>query len=101
MGTGQTNDISCTAIRERCVLELRYHGYSRIVEPHIYGRTKKNEEVVRCYQLAGDSDSGERAGWKLLKLDVAVLVHLTETPFLPRPDYRPEDKVNTDIHIRI
>lgn len=101
MGIGQMNEILCTAIRERRVLELRYHGYSRIVEPHIYGRTKHDEEVVRCYQLAGGSDSGERAGWKLLKLDEAVLVHLTETSFLARPDYRPEDKVITDIHIRI
>jgi hypothetical protein len=81
------------AIEERRVLELRYHGYSRIVEPHVYGQDKKGDEVVRCYQLAGGSDSGERAGWKLLKVKEAVVVHLAETLFEPRPEYTRNDKV--------
>ncbi|WP_026075966.1 hypothetical protein [Noviherbaspirillum massiliense] len=95
------NETLCRAIQEKRVLELRYHGYSRIVEPHVYGRNKKEEEMLRCYQLAGGSDSGERAGWKMLKVDDTFLVHLTETQFLPRPDYQPEDKVIVDVFARI
>jgi hypothetical protein len=87
------NPTICKAVEERRVLELRYHGYSRIVEPHVYGQDKKGDEVVRCYQLAGGSDSGERAGWKLLKIKEAVLVHLAETLFVPRSEYTRDDKV--------
>jgi len=81
------------AIEERRVIELRYHGYSRIVEPHIYGLDRHGDEVVRCYQLAGGSESGEHAGWKLLKLKDALVVYLAETRFEPRPEYQREDKV--------
>lgn len=87
------NPTICQAIEERRLLELRYHGFSRMVEPHIYGEDKKGDEVVRCYQLAGGSESGERAGWKLLKIREAVVVHLAETLFVPRPEYKRNDKV--------
>jgi hypothetical protein len=89
------------AVKEKRVLELRYHGYSRIVEPHIYGKDKNGEEVVRCYQLAGGSESGERAGWKLLKMKDVVLVHLAETHFLPRPEYQAEDTVVRQVFSRL
>ncbi len=95
------NPTICKAIEEKRVLELRYHGYSRIVEPHIYGQDKKGEEVVRCYQLAGGSESGERAGWKLLKTKDAILVHLAETHFLPRPEYQKDDKVVMHVFCQI
>ncbi|HYD96158.1 MAG TPA: hypothetical protein VEC01_12595 [Noviherbaspirillum sp.] len=87
------NPTICNAITGRRVLELRYHGYSRIVEPHIYGTDRHGDEVLRCYQLAGGSESGERAGWKMLKVRDAQVVHLTETQFLVRPEYRRDDKV--------
>jgi hypothetical protein len=95
------NPTICHAVQEQRVLELRYHGYSRIVEPHVYGTDKKGDEVVRCYQLAGGTDSGERAGWKLLKIRDVVLVHLAETQFLPRPDYKSNDKVIINVFCRI
>ncbi|WP_089400677.1 hypothetical protein [Noviherbaspirillum humi] len=91
----------CEAIDQRHILELRYHGYSRIVEPHIYGEDRHGNEVLRCYQLAGGSASGERAGWKLLYVQDAVLVHLTETEFMPRADYRVTDKVVVNAYCRI
>jgi hypothetical protein len=95
------NPTICQAIEDRLVLELRYHGYSRIVEPHIHGEDKNGDEVVRCYQLAGGSHSGERAGWKLLKIKEAILVHLAETHFEPRPEYKPEDKVVIKVFCQI
>jgi len=38
------------AIKEKKILELRYHGYARTVEPHAYGRDKGGDEILRCYQ---------------------------------------------------
>lgn len=95
------NDTICQAIHQRRVLELRYHGYSRIVEPHIYGVDTKGDEAIRCYQLAGGSESGERSGWKMLKVRDAVVMYMAETQFHTRPDYRPEDKVIAQVYCRL
>jgi hypothetical protein len=80
------------AIKENKVLELRYHGYSRIVEPHAYGRDKAGDEILRCYQTSGGSESGERTGWKLLKVRDVFSLHLTKESFAARPEYRRNDK---------
>lgn len=80
------------AIRDKRLLELRYHGYSRIVEPHAYGRDTSGDEILRCYQMAGGSESGERIGWKLLKLKDVFSLHIAGADFVPRPDYRRNDK---------
>jgi hypothetical protein len=87
------NQIICGAIREQRVIELRYHGYSRTVEPHCYGRDKGGDEVLRCYQISGGSESGERAGWKLLKVGEVFSLNATGANFTPRPAYRRNDKV--------
>ena len=79
-------------IAEQRVLELRYHGYSRTVEPHAYGRDKSGDEILRCYQTAGGSESGERTGWKLLKVSEVYAVHSLKEFFRVRPQYRRNDK---------
>jgi hypothetical protein len=86
------NQIICDAIRDQRVLELRYHGYSRTVEPHSYGRDKSGDEILRCYQISGGSESGERIGWKLLKIRDAFSIYVTTDSFTPRPQYRRNDK---------
>jgi hypothetical protein len=82
----------CKAIQSKRILELRYHGYSRVVEPHAHGRDKSGDDVLRCYQVSGGSESGERTGWKLLKVREAFSLHITDVEFTPRPDYRRNDK---------
>ena len=34
-------------------------GHRRVVEPHAYGRDEDGDEIIRCYQVAGGSASGE------------------------------------------
>ena len=80
------------AIRERKLLDLRYGGYSRTVEPHAYGRDKDGDEVVRCFQVSGGSESGERVGWKLLKAREVFSLTQLETEFTARPEYKRGDK---------
>lgn len=80
------------AIRDMKVLELRYHGYSRFVEPHAYGRDKDGDEILRCFQTSGGSESGKRVGWKLLKVRDVFSLHLMKESFHPRPEYRRNDK---------
>ena len=86
------NAIIIEAIRDMKVLELRYHGYSRIVEPHAYGRDKDGDEILRCFQMSGGSESGERIGWKLLKVRDVFSAHLLKETFSVRQDYRRNDK---------
>ncbi|HKZ74759.1 MAG TPA: hypothetical protein VJ011_11885 [Steroidobacteraceae bacterium] len=92
----------CSAIHRRMVLELRYHSYSRLVECYVFGTTRHGDEMLRCYQIAGGSVSGERRGWKLLKLADIVSLHETHTSFEPRlKQYRAEDKAIRHIVCRI
>jgi hypothetical protein len=80
------------AIQETKVVELRYHGYARIVEPHAYGRDKSGDEVLRCFQTSGGSESGERTGWKLLKIAEVYSLHVQKTTFQARAGYRRNDR---------
>lgn len=74
----------CDAIRDRVLLELRYHGFARIVEPYAYGRDRDGDELLRCYQVAGGSRGGEEAGWKLLRVAEIGALARTAKPFAGR-----------------
>jgi hypothetical protein len=75
------------AVRDHRLIELRYGGWSRVVEPHAYGRDRRGEPRLLCFQLAGGSASGARAGWKLLRLREAASVRALRTEFLPRAEF--------------
>ena len=71
--------------RVRC-LEVRYDGYTRIVEVHACGYTKNNNAVIWVWQLRGGRMSNAPAGWKLLRLDAATGMRiLNEVSAAPRP----------------
>lgn len=95
------NQTICQAIREKRVIELRYHAYSRVVEPHAHGRGRDGEGLLRCYQLSGGSESGESFGWKLLKTDEIFTLHLTDLHFSPRIGYRRDDKTMEFIYCQL
>lgn len=86
------NTVIVEAIRKQIVLELRYSGYSRIVEPHAYGRDKSGDEILRCYQTSGGSNSGEKVGWKLLKVREVFSLNLLNQKFEARKEYKRGDK---------
>lgn len=85
------------AIKEQKNLEFRYHGYARTVEPHAYGRDKGGDEILRCYQTSGGSESGEREGWKLLKVREVISLHLINSEFSIRREYKRNDKAMAHI----
>ena len=83
-------------------MELRYHGYSRIVEPHAYGVDKRGSEKLRCYQIGGGSVSNDPIDWKLLNVAEAYSVHSTERQFSSaRPDYKRGDKAMQHIYAEL
>lgn len=86
------NQTIIQAIQGKQVIELRYHGYSRIVEPHAHGINHKNHQLLRCYQVSGGSVSGESPGWKLLLLSDIQAMIVTDRRFvMPRPGYKRGD----------
>jgi len=87
------NQIICDAIHNRRVLKFTYHGHPRVVEPHAYGLSQAENEVIRCYQTGGTSRSGKMPDWKLFEIDEIRLLTVTEEHFVnARNGYRRGDK---------
>jgi hypothetical protein len=83
----------CDALIAGKCLELRYDGYSRVVEVHAVGRSKENHWIMRVWQLRGGSVHDEPIGWKLMRLDEGFLTYiLEEKSVAPRPGYKRRDK---------
>jgi hypothetical protein len=79
--------LACDAIESAKCLEIGYRDYARIVEVHRVGVGRCGEHILSGWQIRGPAQ--ERAGWKLLNLDEAESVILTEIASrAPRPDYR-------------
>ena len=82
-----------SAIRNRQLIRFSYDGYLRTVEPHAYGTDRKNRYLLRAYQTAGGSESGEFVGWKLFCEDQMVALTVTHDTFSgPRADYKRGDR---------
>ena len=85
-------ETACKALREKKILDLRYDGYSRCVEVHAVGYAKTGAALMRAWQVRGGSSSGERTGWKLMRLDEALGAAISdESSSAPRPGYRRGD----------
>jgi predicted DNA-binding transcriptional regulator YafY len=75
------NALICRAIREGRVLRFSYEGGAREIEPYCHGFSGEAEEIVRGYQLAGASRSGEPIGWKTFRVDRMSAVAVCFTTF--------------------
>jgi hypothetical protein len=67
------------------------------VEQHVYGRDGAGRELLRCYQLAGESTSRHRAGWQLLRAGDIPSVEVVDIRFLLRADYKPGDRAIREV----
>ena len=85
-------ETACDAIRQKRLLELKYDGFTRHVEVHAVGYTKTGHAVMRAWQVGGGSQSGERVGWKLMRLDEATGAAISADPSdPPRRGYKRGD----------
>jgi hypothetical protein len=91
------DDIIRFAIQNQKLVSFIYEKYFRIVEPHSYGKTTKENTCLRAYQVDGESSNGIM-GWKLFDLSKANNIELLETTFTnPREGYKRGDKQMTQI----
>lgn len=82
------------AIEDRHLLEFRYDGFRRVVEPHAFGVSNRGRYTLRAYQVAGGSESGQSEGWKLFHVGEMQAIVVSPARFEgPRPDYRRDDRV--------
>jgi len=75
------------AIETKKMLQFNYHGYERIVEPHVYG-TKKGKDALQSYQVGGKSSSGGLPQWRRFFLDDLMEVKILSDGF-PSKRYYP------------
>lgn len=78
------------ALQERRVVQFRYHGYSRRVEPHALGRVTEGRPALLGWQVSGGSASEPPPGWRTFLLAEIKSLKLLRQTFTPRPDYHPE-----------
>jgi hypothetical protein len=81
--------VACDAIGQGKRLELRYDGWTRIVEVHTVGISTAGNPVMSVWQVRGGSNSNEPVGWKLMRLDEALSAHvIDEKSEAPRRGYK-------------
>jgi len=95
------NEAIVSAITARHLLKLAYSAGNRIVEPHVYGLGKDGKELLRCYQIGGESTSRERYGWKMLREPDIADVTVLDVSFEPRPSYNPEDPAIREVFAKV
>lgn len=94
-----SHNIALEAMQLGVCLELQYDGFSRLVEVHAVGLSPKDNICMRVYQVGGGSVSGEPIGWKMMTIDKAFTMHLSDTPSAaPRDGYRPGDRGMVEIY---
>ena len=96
------NTLICDAIRSRKLIRFIYDGYERIAEPHLYGISTANHEVVSAYLVGGWSASEGAPGWrKYLVHEMHDINALAESFDGPRAGYNPEDRQMRQMYCRL
>lgn len=96
------HNLPVAALESGVRLRLQYDGYSRIVEVHAVGVSTAGNTCMRVFQTAGGSVSGERFGWKMMVLDKAFTMHMTEeVSEAPRQGYAKNDRGMSEIFAQL
>jgi predicted DNA-binding transcriptional regulator YafY len=84
------------AIEGRCLVSIWYEPGVRVIEPHALGYGADDQVLLRAFQVAGASASGQPVHWKLFRLDRITDAKLNGRKFRkPRPQYQRNDSAMT------
>jgi len=88
--------ILVAAIEGRRLVSIWYDPGVRVIEPHALGYGSDGQVLLRAFQVAGASESGQPVHWKLFRLDRIKDAKLNGRSFRkPRPQYRRDDPAMT------
>lgn len=97
----QKKDLLCRAITDKYLVQFRYDGRSRIVEPFCCGISATGNYVLRGFQIRG-ADKTKPLCWRLYELEEISQLSVTQHSYKgKRSDYNPEDIAMTKIFCRI
>lgn len=92
----------CDAIRTRTLIEFRYHGLIRLVEPYCHGFSSRGNELLRGAQVGGSSNSGGFGFGKLWSVTEMVGLRLVDKRFeVGDARHNPSDRAMADVHCRV
>jgi predicted DNA-binding transcriptional regulator YafY len=84
------------AIEGRRLVSIWYDPGVRVIEPHVLGYGSDGQVLLRAFQVAGASASGQPVHWKLFRLDRIRDAKLNGRVFRkPRPEYERDDGAMT------
>ena len=84
------------AIEGRKRVAIWYDPGVRVIEPHALGYGSDGQVLLRAFQVAGVSESGQPVNWKLFRLDRIQDAKLSGASFKrPRPEYQRNDRAMT------
>lgn len=75
------------AINEKRLLSVFYDGGERKIAPCCYGNGRKGQELLRCWQISGFSQSGEIPAWKLMTVEKMQNVQILDESFTTPAGY--------------
>lgn len=93
----EKRDLLCRAINGRTLVQFRYDGRTRIVEPFCCGLSTAGNYVLRGFQIRG-SDKTKPLCWRLYELSEMSQLNSTQHVFTgKRAEYQPNDSAMTEI----
>jgi hypothetical protein len=97
----QKKNLFYRAITNKYLVQFKYDGRSRIVEPFCCGISTAGNYVLRGFQIRG-SDKTKLLCWRLYELAEISQLSVTQHNFNEkRPEYNPEDPTMTEIFCQI
>ena len=93
------NATICEAIRSRKLIMFAYADLIRVVEPHRYGVTTGDHEILSGWLRPGYSRTDPNGGWRTYRVpDMGSLVLLPEAFAGPRAGYNPHDERMREVY---
>ena len=96
------NPLICEAIRARRLLIFGYGDRVPVVEPHAYGLSSAEHEVLSAWLRPGHSRGEPEGGWRTYRVDQMRELQMLDERFDgPRAGYNPDDARMLRVFCRI
>ncbi len=97
----EKRDLLCRAITDKYLVQFKYDGRSRIVEPFCCGIGNAENYVLRGFQIRG-SDKTKPLCWRLYELAEMSQLSITQHNFNGKwEEYNSQDSAMIEIFCRI